>query len=355
MCVIAGYIGEKSAAPILMEMLRKEEGLDAGFYTGIATIHEGKLHYRKVVGDVAKLLEETDALELPGNIGIAHSRTPSGGGREWGHPFTDPSEKLAYIANGSRGRFGDAIDLSAVGNRLLDEGATFRSTLPEGVGNPSSAPLLRNGKRVHVSDLVCQLIAANFQKQESSPEGLMQAVSQAYEETVGEIVGLCIHADQPDTIVIGRINQPMEIGRGRDGSLYLATTTIAFPKELEWEMRMAPLSGAVCHRDGSVQIAPFRDHSRLGLLPLGPFPSSDAVMERVKQAFAEKNPLHKPELDKAIDSLWPEGTLRERSIVVYELLAALLREGKISLMQEQIPGMFGQGTVPRTFIRYKGN
>lgn len=352
MCVIAGYIGENEAAPTLLEMLRREEGLDAGFYTGIATVHNGKLHYRKVVGDVETLLKETDALSLPGNIGIAHSRTPSGGGREWGHPFTDPQEGLAYIANGSRGRFGDRIDLSAVGNRLLRQGAVFKSTLPEGVENPASAPLLENGKRVHVSDLVCQLIAANFQRGEATPQALMDAVIKAYEETVGEIVGLCIHAKHPDTVVVGRINQPMEIGRDKNGSLYLATTTIAFPDEIEWQMRMAPLSGAICHRDGSMQIEPFRDLSRM--LPLGAAPSSAAVMECVEEAFAQKNPLHKPDLDKAIDALWPQESLRERSIIIYELLDALLHEGRIEMRQERIPGMFKKGTVPRTFIQYKG-
>src|SRR5690606_13504404 len=99
-----------------------------------------------------------------------------------------------------------------------------------------------------------------------------------------------------------------------------------------------PLATAMCHRDGSVQVVPFRDHSQL--LPLGAYPSAAAVMERIEQAFAEKNPRHKPELDKAIDSLWPEHCLRERSIVIYELLAALHREGKIALNQKRIPRMF---------------
>ena len=31
MCNIAGYVGERRAAPILIDMLRREEGLDAGY------------------------------------------------------------------------------------------------------------------------------------------------------------------------------------------------------------------------------------------------------------------------------------------------------------------------------------
>ena len=74
MCIIAGYSGNKNAAPILIEMMKKEEFVDGGLSTGIATIHEGKLYYRKVVGDVDTLLRETDALSLPGTTGIIHSR-----------------------------------------------------------------------------------------------------------------------------------------------------------------------------------------------------------------------------------------------------------------------------------------
>lgn len=346
MCVIAGYIGHENAAPVLLEMLRREEGLDAGFYTGLATIHDGKLHYRKVVGDVETLLAQTDARELPGTIGIAHSRTPSGGGREWAHPFTDADEQLAYVANGSPGQYAAVTDLSAIGSRLLEKGAVFKSAQAEPVG---SSPVLSDGRCVHISDVLCQLIADNLQRQETSAQGLLQAAIETYETAPGEIVGLCLHAAQPDSIVIARHNQPMQIGRAANGAMYLATTTMAFP-EVEWQMRMPPTSGAICHRDGNVQIAPFRNTARL--LPLGAFPSADAVMQRVEKSFQEKNPCTMPDLAKAVEPLWPDGVLRERSIVVYELLVALQREGKISLSQKRIPGMFDQGTVPRTWIQF---
>ena len=51
MCVIAGYAGNRPAAPILVDMLRKEQFFDGGLSTGIATIHEGKLYTAKVLGD----------------------------------------------------------------------------------------------------------------------------------------------------------------------------------------------------------------------------------------------------------------------------------------------------------------
>ena len=110
MCNIAGYVGSRPAAPILLDMIRNQEGLDGGFYTGIATIHEGRIYYAKLAGDLDRLLALTDAAALPGTVGIAHSRTRSGGGDEWAHPFVgerDGEIRLAYVANGYAGCFAD--------------------------------------------------------------------------------------------------------------------------------------------------------------------------------------------------------------------------------------------------------
>ena len=113
MCNIAGYIGERPAAPILIDMMRRQEGWNAGYYTGIATIHQEKIHCAKLVGDLEQLLKDTDAASLPGTLGLIHSRTQSGGGKEWGHPFLGGQNgrvTTAYIANGSQGMFKDRLD-----------------------------------------------------------------------------------------------------------------------------------------------------------------------------------------------------------------------------------------------------
>ena len=107
MCMMAGYNGTKRAAPILIEMLRKEEGINAGCFTGIATLHEGKIYYRKLAGNLDRLLAETDAMDLPGSIGIIHSRTPNGVPVDsWAHPFTceqDGRVRTALMLNGMNG------------------------------------------------------------------------------------------------------------------------------------------------------------------------------------------------------------------------------------------------------------
>ena len=55
MCNIAGYAGHRQAAPILLEILRRQEPFDGNMSTGIATIHEGRLYYAKLTGDMERL------------------------------------------------------------------------------------------------------------------------------------------------------------------------------------------------------------------------------------------------------------------------------------------------------------
>ena len=104
MCNIAGYVGTRPAAPILLEMMIKEQGFDAGYYAGIATIDNGKIRYEKLVGHAQMLIDEKNALSLPGTIGICHGRSRGSGGVEWAHPFISQKNNeivSAYIANGN--------------------------------------------------------------------------------------------------------------------------------------------------------------------------------------------------------------------------------------------------------------
>jgi hypothetical protein len=47
MCNIAGYVGIRPAAPILIEMIRRQEGLAGGYYTGRHVVNA----VRKVIND----------------------------------------------------------------------------------------------------------------------------------------------------------------------------------------------------------------------------------------------------------------------------------------------------------------
>ena len=101
MCNIAGYAGHRQAAPILLEMLRRQQPYDGDTSTGVAVIHEGKLYYRSIVGDVDALIRETDVLELPGTLGIAHTRPGANKAFPPMHPNISRNGKMALVTNGT--------------------------------------------------------------------------------------------------------------------------------------------------------------------------------------------------------------------------------------------------------------
>ena len=148
MCNIAGYVGERRAAPILLEMLRRQQPYDGDMSTGVAVIHEGKLHYRKIVGDVDTLIRETDVLSLPGTIGIAHTR-PSGKKDEVAaHPFLNMEETMAVVTNGTTPTTKYCADWDAAAD-LLDQNGyivadeTTKSSIPGvfAVGDVRTKPM----------------------------------------------------------------------------------------------------------------------------------------------------------------------------------------------------------------------
>ena len=73
MCGIVGYIGNREASPILLEGLKRLEyrGYDSA---GISTIATGKLLMQKRSGKISELENELRHREIPGTLGVGHTR-----------------------------------------------------------------------------------------------------------------------------------------------------------------------------------------------------------------------------------------------------------------------------------------
>ena len=102
MCGIVGYIGEKQAAPILLDGLSKLEyrGYDSA---GIAVYDGENIHMKKAAGRLKVLSELThDGAMLPGTVGIGHTRWATHGAPSDvnAHPHYNKQETIAVVHNG---------------------------------------------------------------------------------------------------------------------------------------------------------------------------------------------------------------------------------------------------------------
>src|SRR3954452_11971073 len=89
MCGIVGVIGERPAAPLLLEALRRLEyrGYDRA---GVATLARGALERRRAQGKLDRLASRLEREPLAGTTGIGHTRWATHGAAPQGnaHPPT---------------------------------------------------------------------------------------------------------------------------------------------------------------------------------------------------------------------------------------------------------------------------
>ena len=102
MCGIVGYVGEKQAAPILLDGLSKLEyrGYDSA---GIAVYDGAEIQTEKSKGRLKVLSELThDGQTMPGTIGIGHTRWATHGEPSDvnAHPHYNKNKNIVVVHNG---------------------------------------------------------------------------------------------------------------------------------------------------------------------------------------------------------------------------------------------------------------
>lgn len=231
MCNIAGYTGSRRAAPILLEMIKKQEYIDGSLSTGIATIHEGKLYTAKVLGNADTLIEKTDALNFPGTTGIIHSR-PGNDMLEHAHPFV--CGKSALVLNGTtRGLYegGKATPLGkqwvdAV-NMLYDNGYEFKSAYKN-----ENVLLQIKGLGMASHDTEPILLLEDYYAKQGMCHS--EALARSLSTFNGDTVSVLINADTSDKIFVTRLTRPMNVALNGDES-FIASTELAFPEDIDFE------------------------------------------------------------------------------------------------------------------------
>ncbi|MEZ5403321.1 MAG: glutamine--fructose-6-phosphate transaminase (isomerizing) [Bryobacteraceae bacterium] len=123
MCGIVGYIGKRSAVPIILDGLKRLEyrGYDSA---GLAVLNGGtEITVRRAEGKLRNLEEQVREKPVSGNYGIGHTRWATHGRptEENAHPHSDPSRDVVVVHNGI------VENYLGLKHQLEAEGHVFRS------------------------------------------------------------------------------------------------------------------------------------------------------------------------------------------------------------------------------------
>ena len=343
MCNIAGYVGTRDAAPIILDMLRREEGFAGGYYSGLATMQDGNIFSEKLTGDTARLLSKTPALSYRGNIGIAHSRSKSGGGDEWAHPFLGlrgNEARIAYVANGSLGCFAERLpEFSDLTLRLAESGYNFPSRT---LGTETKRyPTLADGSAVHMSDTMCQLILRNIEDGMDSAS----AMESAFCEMPSEIVGLLLSLNEPDSIAYSRINMPMFLAFAEHGA-YLASTPLAFPEDAGEPMLLPAGSSGRVFADRFESVKYKKCAASIAPIDAALICKAYAKVREILSA-TEKN---FSELCREVAPLFSSADCKPTAALTYQILYALSKENLLLINEKRVSGVTDELDAPKLYV-----
>ena len=225
MCGIVGYVGDKQAAPILLEGLSKLEyrGYDSA---GLA-VRDGdkKVKIVKSKGRLSGLAEKTnDGKSLKGNCGIGHTRWATHG---------EPSETNAHP------HVTDDGTVTAVHNGIIENYQELKEKL------------LRHDYEFYSqtdTEVVVKLIDYYYKKYKVGP---IDALAKTMVRVRGSYALVVMFADYPGEIYVARKDSPMIIGV-RDKECFVASDVPAILNYTRDVVYIDNLEMARLSKDGAV-------------------------------------------------------------------------------------------------------
>jgi glucosamine--fructose-6-phosphate aminotransferase (isomerizing) len=181
MCGIVGYIGGESAAPILLDGLRRLEyrGYDSA---GLAVRGEGGIEVLRAVGKLRNLEALVSQKELKGALGIGHTRWATHG---------RPSEVNAHPHV--------AGPIVVVHNGIIENHLELRKEL------------LRQGVEI-ASDTDTEIVAHLIHAEVKAGRDLEAAVRKALDSVRGAYAIAVLSKDEDDKIVVAKNASPLVLG-----------------------------------------------------------------------------------------------------------------------------------------------
>lgn len=195
MCGIIGILGNRPAAPLLLDALKRLEyrGYDSA---GIATLTETGIDRRRAEGKLINLGNRLEESPLSGVIGIGHTRWATHGIPNEANAHPHATGRVALVHNGIIENFQDLrAEVAARGHVLASETDT---------------------------EVVAHLITAHLE------EGLdpVAATRAALARLEGAFALAIVFAGEDNLMIGARQGSPLAVGHG-DGEMYLGSDAIA--------------------------------------------------------------------------------------------------------------------------------
>ncbi|KGK99404.1 glutamine amidotransferase [Methanococcoides methylutens] len=201
MCGIIGYVGNREAAPILINCLKKLEY--RGYDSAGITILNGSIDTYKTVGKIREL-EKIIPEELKGNIGIGHTRWATHG---------IPSTTNSHPHNSG--------DISIVHNGIIENYLSIKEKLQQ-----EGYDFLSETDTEVIAHLLHSKLYGNVNNTEKTCD-FFTALCSTLQEVEGSYAITAICSSEPDLMLAARKDSPLIIGIG-DREYYAASDVTAF-------------------------------------------------------------------------------------------------------------------------------
>ena len=204
MCGIIGIVGEKDAAPRLVEGLRRLEyrGYDSA---GIATLNNGHITRCRAEGKLLNLESKLKKAPLTGTVGIGHTRWATHGGPTEDNAHPHATDKVAVVHNG-----------------IIENYAALKAELEQ------------NQARFETetdTEVIVHLVT-HYLKQGMDPQ---TAANTTFDRLQGAFAVVMIFAGEHNLMIGTRQGTPLAVGYG-EGEMYVASDSYA----------LAPLTRDIC-------------------------------------------------------------------------------------------------------------
>lgn len=221
MCGIIGIIGEKPAAPQLLEGLQRLEyrGYDSA---GIATLTNGHIDRRRAEGKLVNLSDLLNKNPLDGSVGIGHTRWATHGGPTTNNAHPHATEKVAVVHNG-----------------IIENYAEIKEELQQ----------LQCRFETDTDTEVIAHLVTHYLTQGMSPQ---EAADKAFTRLEGAYALALIFAGEHDLMIGARQGTPLAVGYG-EGEMFLASDSYA----------LAPLTKKICFLEDGDRVTLTREKVRI--------------------------------------------------------------------------------------------